>query len=46
MPGIFIPEFDTKFPNDFVLDDWGGNIVRGFRKVPSEGFQKFSAEIP
>ena len=20
MPGIFIPEFDTKFPNDFVLD--------------------------
>ena len=22
MPGIFIPEFDTKFPDDFVLDDF------------------------
>ena len=37
MPGIFIPEFDTKFPNDFVLDDflqplensWWASLTRG-----------------
>ena len=40
MPGIFIPEFDTKFPNDFVLDDFLQPLEN------SRAAREFSGNLP
>ena len=40
MPGIFIPEFDKKFPNDFVLDDFLQPLEN------SRAAREFSGNLP